>query len=134
MTALGLSAHAQDFGLNWNTLDGGGGQSHGGAFTLAASIGQPDAGLLAGGSYSLLGGFWGVTLPDPRLRLTHSGNSIVITWPNPAADVVLEETARLEGAATVWTRVGQPPVVVGDETRIALPLGPGRKFYRLARR
>ena len=41
------------------TLDSGGGASSGGAFVLAGSIGQPDAGPVAatGGSFSLIGGF-----------------------------------------------------------------------------
>src|SRR5262245_22930603 len=48
------------FDLSWNTVDGGGGKSTGGAFELAGTIGQHDAGSLAltGGSFSLTGGFW----------------------------------------------------------------------------
>lgn len=54
-------ALAQDFGLAWWTMDGGGETyqaSAGGQFTLGGTIGQPDAGLLAGGPYTLGGGFW----------------------------------------------------------------------------
>ena len=44
------------------TVDGGGGSSStGGNYTLAGTIGQPDAGpALTGGGYVLAGGFWGV--------------------------------------------------------------------------
>ena len=52
------------------TVDGGGGASSGGAYALAGTIGQPDANLLNGGSYTLYGGFWGAdtsTLPWRRL-------------------------------------------------------------------
>ena len=46
--------------LPWFTVDGGGGMwSAGGGFTLGGTIGQPDAGLLSGGDYTLSGGFWG---------------------------------------------------------------------------
>ncbi|MGC9357684.1 MAG: hypothetical protein ACP5GX_07455 [Anaerolineae bacterium] len=42
------------------TLDGGGGESAGGSYILAGTVGQPDAGpAMTGGSYRLVGGFWG---------------------------------------------------------------------------
>jgi len=44
--------------LNWRTIDGGGGQSSGGPYTLTGTIGQPDAAYSSGGDYELLGGFW----------------------------------------------------------------------------
>ncbi len=44
--------------LDWRTMDGGGGVSTGGAFQLAGTIGQPDAGALSGGRFDLDGGFW----------------------------------------------------------------------------
>ena len=36
----------------------GGGESSGGTYALAGTVGQPDAGTLTGGPYSLVGGFW----------------------------------------------------------------------------
>jgi len=46
--------------LPWFTVDGGGGMwSAGGGFTLGGTIGQPDAGVLSGGTFTLSGGFWG---------------------------------------------------------------------------
>ena len=48
-----------DYDLSWWTVDGGSGESSGGSYTLAGTIGQPDAGALSGGSYTLVGGFWG---------------------------------------------------------------------------
>jgi hypothetical protein len=45
--------------LTWNSVDGGGYMfSAGGAYTLGGTAGQPDAGVLAGGSFRLTGGFW----------------------------------------------------------------------------
>ncbi len=44
--------------LSWATVDGGGGSSEGGVYALGGTIGQPDAGTLSGGSYTLAGGFW----------------------------------------------------------------------------
>jgi hypothetical protein len=51
-------AHAQSFAIPWWTVDGGGGTSTGGGYTLSGTIGQPDAGMMTGGGYSLIGGFW----------------------------------------------------------------------------
>jgi hypothetical protein len=45
--------------ISWHTIDGGGGTSTGGAFSLSGTIGQHDAGgPHAGGTYTLVGGFW----------------------------------------------------------------------------
>ena len=59
----GAVVHAQTGGgydLSWNTVDGGGAMfSTGGSYSLGGAIGQPDAGTLSGGGYTLVGGFWG---------------------------------------------------------------------------
>jgi hypothetical protein len=64
---LTTAARAQSggiFDLSWNTIDGGGGTSSGGAFVLSGTIGQPDAGPTMTGTssggvvFSLSGGFW----------------------------------------------------------------------------
>lgn len=56
------TAQAQGgYDLSWFTMDGGGGQSSNGSYTLAGTAGQPDVGAaLTGGGYTLAGGFWGV--------------------------------------------------------------------------
>ncbi len=47
------------YDLTWNTIDGGGGASSAGSYTLAGAIGQIDASTaLSSGDYSLVGGFW----------------------------------------------------------------------------
>ena len=40
------------------TVDGGGGRLAGAVYELSGTIGQPDAGVLEGASYELVGGFW----------------------------------------------------------------------------
>jgi len=47
-----------EYELSWYTIDGGGGRSTGGDFTLTGTIGQPDAAYSSGGNFELLGGFW----------------------------------------------------------------------------
>jgi hypothetical protein len=50
---------AQPFQISRWTVDGGGAvRSQGGDFDLSGTIGQPDAGVLSGGSFELTGGFW----------------------------------------------------------------------------
>jgi hypothetical protein len=46
------------FEITWSTIDGGGQTSTGGSFSLTGTIGQADAGMMSGGGYDLLGGFW----------------------------------------------------------------------------
>lgn len=55
------SAPADDFSLDWWTVDGGGEMwTTGGDFELSGTIGQPDANatVMLGGDYELIGGFW----------------------------------------------------------------------------
>ncbi|HYF15167.1 MAG TPA: hypothetical protein VD971_08875 [Phycisphaerales bacterium] len=62
LAALGFAAagaFAQPYAIDWYTIDGGGGTSSGGTFTLSGTIGQHDAGtVMTGGSFTLTGGFW----------------------------------------------------------------------------
>jgi hypothetical protein len=58
---LGFSLSALADGpyeITWYTIDGGGGTSTGGLYTLTGTIGQPDVAWSIGGLYDLLGGFW----------------------------------------------------------------------------
>jgi hypothetical protein len=69
LLAFGLLAHAQagdpwtspaaGYDLSWWTVDGGAAPFSGGGYSLAGTVGQPDAGLLADRDYTLGGGFWG---------------------------------------------------------------------------
>jgi hypothetical protein len=47
------------YDLSWWTVDGGGATLiTGEGYRLSGTIGQPDAGVLTGGGYTLGGGFW----------------------------------------------------------------------------
>jgi hypothetical protein len=52
------SAPNDAYTIPWYTIDGGGGASTGGLFTLQGTAGQPNAGTMTGGPYTLTGGFW----------------------------------------------------------------------------
>ena len=58
MIVPALAQTGGDYEIIWSTIDGGGGQSSGGPYTLTGTIGQPDAAWSSGGQYELLGGFW----------------------------------------------------------------------------
>ena len=61
MLALASAAAlADDFDVDWYTVDGGGDMwTTGGDFELSGTIGQPDAGAtMTGGDFELTGGFW----------------------------------------------------------------------------
>jgi hypothetical protein len=47
-----------DYEISWSTIDGGGGTSTGGDYSLVGTIGQPDAADSQGDSFIVLGGFW----------------------------------------------------------------------------
>jgi hypothetical protein len=54
------AVHQAGYDLSWWTVDAGGHTaSSGGGYSLGGSAGQPDAGVLSDGGYTLAGGFWG---------------------------------------------------------------------------
>ena len=133
--ALSMTTHAQtgdNFTLTWSTLDGGGGTSAGGAYSMSGTVGQPDAGLASGGLFTLEGGFWPGTVPEPgpRLRITLSGGgSVVISWPKSATGFKLQH--RLALLTGTWSDVTTAPLTFGDEKLVALSATDPQRFYRL---
>jgi hypothetical protein len=125
---------AQNYSIDWFTVDGGGGTSTGGVYSVSGTIGQPDAGTMNGGNYSIQGGFWSViaaiqTEGAPLLTITRSGPSVIVSWPSPSTGFVLQETASLGNA--VWTNVAQTPVDNGTNKSVTITPPVGNKFYRL---
>jgi hypothetical protein len=133
---LTIQASAQSFAIDWYTIDGGGGTSTGGGYTLAGSVGQPDAGTMSGGGFSLDGGFWAAialqTPGAPLLIVRHTAtNTVVVSWPSTATGFVLQQSANLN--ATSW---GAPmETVTNDGTNKFIIVAPpsGNRYYRLAR-
>ena len=78
-----LAQSGEGFDLSWHTVDSGGSTfSTGGGYALGSTIGQPDAGSMAGGDYVLAGGFW-------------AGGEIQEN--QPPTDIQLSNNAVLEG-------------------------------------
>lgn len=60
VAGVALASSGDGYDLSWWTVDGGGATfSAGDGYTLGGTVGQPDAGALTGGDYTLGGGFWG---------------------------------------------------------------------------
>src|SRR5262245_22084399 len=94
LTFVGL-AKAQNYAIDWFTIAGGGGTSTGGVLAVSGTIGQPAAGTMSGGVYSLVGGFWGVialqTPGSPLLSVSNANGVVTIYWPRPADGFLLEQ-------------------------------------------
>ena len=134
-----LTADAQDYAIDWWTVDGGGGTSTGGVYSVSGTIGQPDAGEMSGGTFTLVGGFWGVvaaiqTPGGPLLSVVLTNGSVTVSWPRSAEGWVLDEVAALVGApgSNGWTQVSIPYVTNATQIQITVPRPvTGNKFYRL---
>ena len=123
--------------ISSSTLDGGGGRSTGGAWTLTGTIGQPDAAATkaTGGSFALQGGFWPGVAPSPSI-VTGDGPVLTINaagalqvnigWPAGAAGWQLQSATTL----TNWTNQGATLTGAGS---LLWPISAGapRYFFRL---
>lgn len=131
-----LSGYAQQYSIDWSTVDGGGGTSTGGVYLVSGTIGQPDAGAMSGGNYTLQGGFWSVvtavqTEGAPYLTVIRSNSTVVVSWPLPATGWVLEATNSLPQTASAWPQIPPPYQTNGVNLQFTEPVPTGNKFYRL---
>jgi hypothetical protein len=130
LTACALQALAQSYSIDWSTIDGGGGTSTGGVYSVSGTIGQPDACAgMSGGQYSLTGGFWALyavqTPGAPLLTITYAGNQAIVSWPQPVTGWTLQTNNNLSTSA--WGNyLG---AVVNNSVTNALPRG--NLFFRL---
>ena len=128
IASLTASASAQNYSIDWFTIDGGGGTSTGGSYSLSGTIGQPDAGVMSGGNYSLTGGFWSIQAVDapgfPRLLIAPAGDNVIISWTPGTPGFVLQGNGSL--ATVSW--VDTPS---GSTNPISVPASAAARFYRL---
>jgi hypothetical protein len=66
----------------------------------------------------------------PRLHITESGSSVILSWPAATTNFVLETTGMLDAAA-VWNTVTNEPVVTGSDHTVSLSTPTTMTFYRL---
>lgn len=126
---------AQPYSIDWFTIDGGGGVSTGGVFSVSGTIAQPDAGTMSGGNFTLDGGFWGIiavvqTPGAPRLTVTGTGTTVIVSWPSSSTGFMLQQNSAVVNTTT-WTNYGG---TVGDNGTIkSVTNSPaaGNLFFRL---
>lgn len=121
-----IPALAQPYTVESFTADGGGGTSSGGAYSVSGTFGQPDAGIMSGGNFTLVGGFWpGVALDildGPILAIQALGTDVQLSWTPSLPGFVLETADRPLGSPWTGAPSGNPVTIV--------PAG-AAKFYRL---
>jgi hypothetical protein len=132
--ATATAAFGQSYSIDWHTIDGGGGTSTGGVYSVSGTLGQPDAGApMTGGPYSLTGGFWSLlsavqTPGAPLLSIEQQGAAVRVFWPRPATGFVLDQSPTATGT---WSQVAFPYATNAAEISISEPGQSGNKFYRL---
>jgi hypothetical protein len=121
-------SHAQPYAIESYTIDGGGGVSVGSSYTVAGSVGEPDAGTISGGRYTLEGGFWpGVLVVPaageaPALFIQFSKLDVILSWDASQSGFTLEQTDDL--SSPIWT-----PAPTGNPVTVSATTG--TRFYRL---
>jgi hypothetical protein len=132
-----LRATAQSYSLDWSTIDGGGGTSTGGVYSVTGTIGQPDASqqAMTGGNYSLVGGFWSLiavqTPGAPLLSIFRTPtNTVAVSWPSPSTGWNLQLNTNSVSSLN-WSNV--TAIIQDDGTNKTLIVNPptGSRFYRL---
>ena len=132
---IAVAASAQSYSVDWYSIDGGGGTSTGGVYSVTGTIGQPDAGHMSGGNYSLDGGFWGIiaavqTTNAPFLSVSRTpANTVLVYWAYPSIGFNLQQNPVL-GSAN-WTSVTNAPAQVGQQWQVIVQPPSGNRFYRL---
>lgn len=138
LASIASVADAQNFVIDWSTVDGGGGTSTGGVFSVSGTIGQPDAGAMSGGNFALSGGFWAVvaaiqTANAPTLTATRNATTGVVTisWPLPATGFVLDQVGALNGAPIPWSQLNPPYQTNATHIFVTVPSPSANQFYRV---
>ena len=136
LLAGGATVGAQTYAIDWFTIDGGGGTSTGGVYSVSGTIGQPDAGRMSGGSYTIDGGFWGIiaavqTPGAPLLSIARTTtNTVAVFWPSPAPGFVLQQNTN-SIASVNWSNVVTTPTDDGATKTVVINPPAGNRFYRL---
>jgi len=134
---LCLRAWGQSYSIDWYKISGGGGTSTGATYQVTGTIGQPDAsGTMSGGSYSLTGGFWSLisvvqTAGLPNLSITHSGNSVIVSWPNTGS-YTLQQNNNLATTGG-WSTSGYSISTSNGTNSITITPPTGNLFFRLTK-
>jgi hypothetical protein len=131
---------AQSYSIEWHTIDGGGGTSIGGDYSVSGTISQPDANAtpMTGGNFSLTGGFWSLlsavqTPGAPLLSITlTTTNTAMVSWPSPSTGFTLQQNTNGLGTLN-WTNASGTIQDNGTIRYLIVNPPTGNRFYRLTK-
>lgn len=135
--ALASLGTAGNFAVDWHQISGGGGTVTQSPDAVNGTVGQPATGLLAGGTYTVQGGFWAFAASRPAasapvlaIQRTAAG-TILLSWPVTTAGFVLQGSVSL--TSPEWTVVASFPSTDGLSLMAAPSPVSGLHFFRLAK-
>ncbi len=90
---------------------------------------------MSGGNYSLTGGFWALisviqTPGLPNLIITHSGHSVIVSWPDTGS-YTLQQNSNLANSGG-WVTSGYPITTANGTNSITVTPPAGNLFFRLS--
>ena len=136
-SAFCLRAVGQSYSIDWFTIDGGGGTSTGGVFSVSGTIGQPEASTtpMTNGQYSVTGGFWSLfavqTPGAPLLSIFRTTtNTVAVAWPSPSTGFTLQQNTNSVSSVN-WSNVLTTPLDDGTTRTVIVNPPTGNRFYRL---
>jgi hypothetical protein len=135
LLTLTLGAAAQQYSIDWYTVDGGGGTSTSAVYSVTGTIGQPDAGTtMNGGNFALTGGFWSIvtavqTPGAPLLSILRNTGGVILSWPSPSTGYLLQKNTDLN--TTNWVQVLTTPSDDGTNKTVTVTPAAGNWYFRL---
>jgi hypothetical protein len=136
-TLAAQAIRAESYAIDWFTIDGGGGTSTGGVYSVSGTIGQHDAGgPMTGGNFSLIGGFWSLYAvqtqgaPVLSIKLTTT-NTAMVYWTSPSTGFNLQVNTNL--ATTNWIAPAESVQDNGIIKYIIVNPPMNNRFYRLVK-
>jgi hypothetical protein len=136
VSAFAGSMLGQSYSIDWHTIDGGGGTSTGGVYSVSGTIGQPDAGKMSEVNFTIDGGFWGIiaavqTPGAPLLSIARTTtNTVAVFWPSPSVGFTLQQNTNSINSVN-WSNVTATPLDDGTTRSVIVNPPTGNRFYRL---
>jgi len=126
--------------IDWLTLDAAGGAQSSASYVVNFTAGQNDVGptVISSANYRIIPGFWalediGPATGLPELSIALNGSRVILSWPSPSTDFVLQHADSLNVLPAAWS---DTPGVVSDNgfiKSLTLPHDLSKRFYRLRR-
>lgn len=132
LAGIAACGASDPYSIDWFKSAGGGGTSTGGAYSVSGTIGQPDAGTMSGGPFTLTGGFWALPVAvqssnaPTLLIISGAPGFATISWTPATPGFVLQVSDTLTPPA--WTNA-----LSAATNPVSIPATLPARFYRLNR-